>query len=58
MVGDHPRPRSRWLQGARPGWRRRLLLRLLLLRWWLLREMLVIGSGERRQPLREASRDF
>lgn len=58
MVGDHPRPRSRWLQGARPGWRRRLLLRLLLLRWWLLREMLVIGGGERRQPLREASRDF
>lgn len=58
MVGDHPRPRSRRLQGARPGWRRGLLLRLLLLRWWLLREMLVVGGRERRQPLRESSRDF
>lgn len=49
-VRDPPRPGGRGLQGAGPGCRRRLFL--------LLRVMVVVDGGERRQPLGEAGRDF
>lgn len=52
-VWDQPGPGGGGLQGAGPGCRRRLMLLFLLLR-----VMVVVGGCERRQPLREASRDF